>query len=666
MAFQQTQTPEGEVAFSIPSLHKGAWTHASPLSTPDGYAPVMTNFDLPAGIPTTMYGDSDFIATAWTGASTKAVGFAERRIPGSTTAYILALNDGTVWVWVSSWTQLRSGLSTTSGLWWSWVQYGTDTVMTNQYDGVFRYDGDTFVPIGAKPIAQMESDEASLWAGETADTTNFREGAQSMYAESSGAQTTLTFTPASNFDAVTGRLSAAAYASDKSPGTDFYHFKVMFSNTGTIDTTNTRVLLTDGSAVTLNFPYTTWDSDRSGTALTNPPVAGTWYDVYLPALDGTDSGTFNAANIDTFAFAVDTSAGTLRMNVDDFYVIYATTMPAVQYLEEWKNILFGARTTANPDSYFFSKDRAPDEYNSLATSPVKTKGGVLTGLKKFYNQLVVPTEHSIHSLSGSIQGRTYPTYLFDVQEVTDEGGFSSQRSIVKAQSKLFGLYQREIVVYNGTGITKLSYPIDETLALIDDADLEMCVGDRFRSKNQLWWTYRRSGQSVNDRIAKYDYVNDAFLPTEGLSTPIVHRTFSSGVERLLTFDETNRKVKRENDSASLTFHGTAIAATLELPPVSASVALEWLEANLQYLSNTGNVTVAYRIAQHLRALAGAAYTTLPAGTIDQAVAGELGLLKIADRSPLLQLRLTTSGVRMQLQPPVIIRARAVFGQARFV
>ena len=661
MAFETQAWQEGGSKYVIPVLNKGAWTHSSALSTPPGFAPVMTNFDLPGDIPTTMYGNSDFIATAWTGAATKVLGFAERRIAGSTTAYLLFLDDGTAWVWVSSWTQLRSNLATSG--WWSWIQYGTDVFVTNTTDGVYRFDGDTLVPIGAKPIAQMESDEAALWAGETAETTNFREGAQSMYVESTGAQVTMTFTPAANFNAVAGRHSAVAYETDKSPGTDFYHFKVMFNNTGTIDTTNTRVLLTDGDGDSLNFPFTVWDSDKDGTAAVTP-VAGTWYDIYLPALDGTETATFNAANIDTFAFAVDTSAGTLRMHCDDFYVVYNNTMPNVQYLEEWKNILFGARTTANLDTYFFSKVAAPDEYNTLAKSTLKTKGGIVTGLKKFYNQLVVSTEHSIHSLSGSTQGRTYPTYLFDVQEVTDEGGFSSHRGIVKAGNRLFGLYQREFLAYNGTGVQKVSYPVDVTVALIDDANLDLTVGDRFRAKNEIWWTYRRSGQSANDRILRYNYVLDAWLPTEGLSTPIVHRTFISGAERLLTFDETNRKVKRENDSAVFTFHGTNIAATLELPPLINDTPMEWVEILLQYLTNTGSVTVAYRVAQHLRELAAASYTTL--GTINQAVAGELGRILTGDRSPIFQLRLTTAGVRMQLQPPITVYAQGVHGDARYV
>src|SRR3990167_3883315 len=401
MAFQVTSGQDGKAVYTIHDVKRGAWTHASPLSTPDGFVPVMTNFDLPGGIPTSMFGNVAFIPTAWPNDSGVVNLLCDRRVAGSEPTIILATTAGIVYYWTgAAWTELRRGLDTTATTWWSKVQYGTDLFISNPVDGVHRYDGDTLVPIGAKPIAQMESDEASLWAGETADTTNYREGAQSMYVESSGAQTTMTFTPAANFDAVTGRFSAQAYASDKSPGTDFYHFKALFTNTGTIDTTNTRVLMTDGSAVTLNFPFTVWDSDRSGTAMPTP-VAGTWYDVYLPALDGTEGGTFDATNIDTFAFAVDTSAGTLRINVDDFYVIYDTTMPAVQVLAEWKNMLWGGDGTgaANRDTVYFSKVQAPDEFNTTASFPMKAYGEKVTSHKNFYNQLTIIADN--HVFTGS-------------------------------------------------------------------------------------------------------------------------------------------------------------------------------------------------------------------------------------------------------------------------
>lgn len=658
-AWQVQDGEEGQIRLVLPSVRRGAWTHSSIESVPPEFTPVFTHWDLPGGVPTTMYGDSDFIATAWTsGWGSTLNGAFIYRVAGSDPVLIITTTGGYAGQWTgSAWAELRNSLTTTATDFWTGRQFGTDLFITNRTDGIYRWDANTLVPIGAKPIAQMESDEASLWASETADTTNYREGAQAMYVESSGTQATMTFTPTANFDAVDGRFSATDYISDKSPGTDFYHFKVMFNNTGTIDTTNTRVLMTDGAAVTLNFPFTTWDQDRDGTAMTNPPVAGTWYDVYLPPVDATDSGTFNAANIDTFAFAVDTSAGTLRMHCDDFYVIYNNTMPAVQYLEEWKNILWGGDQTgaANRDTLHFSKVQAPDEYNTLATFPIKAFGERVTALKNYYNQLTIGSDNHVFTISGSSAGYTYPAYLFDINEVTDEVGISSHRSVVKAKNHLWWWWQKQICKYNGTTVEKASYPVDVTTAGVEDDSLWEIVGAPFRRLNQLWWTYPRDGETANDRILRYDLEMEAWLPTEGITTPLLLQTFVSDAETFLTFTAATRLVKQQAATSSLAFSGTNIAATWEMPPIHLEGdTLEQVVGWLNYLTNTGTLTVAYRVADHLRALPAASYTTLE--SVNQAVAGELGRIRIDDRAPWLQIRLTTSGVRAAVQLPFVIDA----------
>ena len=65
MSWQIESGDEGLIRAILSSVRKGAWTHSSVASTPPEFTPVFTNWDLPGGIPTTMYGDADFIATAW-------------------------------------------------------------------------------------------------------------------------------------------------------------------------------------------------------------------------------------------------------------------------------------------------------------------------------------------------------------------------------------------------------------------------------------------------------------------------------------------------------------------------------------------------------------------------------------------------------------------------
>jgi len=665
---QVSQDEQGFVRFSVLSLAKGAWTHLSPLSTPEGFAPTFTNFDLPGGIPTSMYGDSDFIATAWPAAWGNATLLCKRKIAGSDPTTILAGIGGYVGYWTgAAWVELRNGLST-GGLQWSWVQYGTDLFISNLTDGIYRYDGDTLMPVGAKPIAQAELDEAALWTNETPDAVNFKEGIGSVYVTSGnpGASAALTFTPATTMDVATGRLSARTYAVTKATGSDCFHFSFKLSNGAgsTVTDTTTTFTITDTLGKSLAWGANLWRTGKSTSAAVVAVNDNNWHEVWLFPVEATEVATFNPTLCATFKWIVTTSAGQTNINVEDIYVTYVVTMPAVAYLAEWKNILWGARTTANPDSYFFSKVSGPDEYSGTATNPIKAKGEAITGLANFYNQLTITVDHSVHSLSATNITSPYPAYLFDNQQVTDEAGCSSHHSIVKAINRLWWLYQREMVSYNGTGVVKESLPIDVTLALIDEANLDRTVGAKCRSLNQLWWSYRRSGEGANDRIIRYDYVAGAWLPCEGISTPLLLQSYASGSEKLLTVNNTTRKIKKQADSASLAFSGTNIEGTICLPPMSTDTALQWIEAYIRYLTNTGTLTVAYRIVDSYRALAAAGYTTMEA--INQALPGELNQLRIGDQGTVCQIRLTTSGVRAQIQPPITVTTIPLSPGQRYV
>lgn len=645
---------DGTVLFTFSDVNKGLWSFTSPASAPDSFATQIDNLDLPGGVVTSMPGDGVNNDVAYDAASTvtlhcdykSSTGGAPVNVIGTSLGKIITVTGTTA-------TVLRPGFSTAAGIWWSHVQYGTDLFIANPTDGVWRYDNNTLVPIGAKPIAQMESDEAALWAGETADTTNYKEGVQAMYVESTGAQTTMTFTPASNFNAVAGRLGAINYETDKSPGTDFYHFWVLFTNTGTVDTTNTRLLLTDGDGDTLNFPMTVWLTSKSssGTAITATPTNGTWYEIWCEANDGTETLTFDATNIDTFAFAVDTSAGTRRMIVDDFYVVYAQTMPAVQILAEWKNILFGF----NGDTYYFSPAGAPDEYDTNANDVLKSGGDAVTGVKMFFNQLTVGMDSRVVTLSGSVVGQTYPQYEFDINEVTDEFGISSHRSIVKGGNKLWWFWKQQICSYNGTSVTKVSYPLDVYFTVDENAE-QFVIGAPYYKRNQLWWTWRRSGQSANDRVIRYDLQLGAWLPVTGLTTPTIFRTTASGAEKLLTIDETSRKIYAQDHSSNLSFVGTSVEYALELPACYVpATSISWILAWLMWQSNTGAMTVQYRQGDTLLDLIAASYST--AETVTMTAAGEYGKEQIGERSVWLQIKFASSGTKMQLQPPFIVRGR---------
>ncbi len=661
---RQTINDDGTVEFAIEAPLKGIWKHRSPLATQPQQAIDLDNVALVGDLLTAQVGDSKFISTAWGASSDKILLLADRRIAGSDPVTIIATDAGEVYYWSgAAWVMLRKGLSE-AGQWWSQQQYGTDLFVANTNDGVYRYDGTSFLPIGAKLITAC--DTTTDWSNATQDTSDFREGTASNKVQSAnpGASSVLTYNPSAAIDTSTGRLSARTYALTKAAGTDCYHFKVKFSNGSgsTITAATTTFVVTDTGSKTLTWAATLWYADRSKSAAISL-TSDSWQDAYCFPADATESATFNPAIVDKLEWKVTTSSGQTYMLIDDVYSIYVSTMPNVQYLAEWRNILFGGYTTAAPDSIYWSKVRAPDEWTALAIAPIKAGGDKVTALASFFHQLTIGTDHHVHTLSGSIIGQTYPAYLFDINEVTDECGISSHRSVVKSGNQLFWFYQTNIFSYKGTAVEKVSYAIDPLLATIDLTNLQATVGRRYRPTNEIWWTWRRSGQSANDRVLRWHTVYEGFL-TSTLTTPLIGVTYSSGAEKLLTVDETNRFIYAENDTTVYTRFGANLVTTIELPALGLpGLALEWQEAQLAYLSNTGTLTVGYRLADHLRALSGTSYTTID--TVNTAATDEYGRIRLGYQGKVFQLKLTITAQALELQFPIMVRARVLGGERTF-
>lgn len=659
--------PQGDfqrTVFEAPM--RGVWTHESPLSSPAGMTPTLTNCELFGDVVRSMLGNAKFIASAWpSGAITLLVDY---RSPTADPVILLGSTSGIIWRWDAgggTWVTLRQGLSTTATLWWATQQYGTDLFMTNPTDGVYRWDGTALLPIGAKLITRCEASEAGDWTNETTDAVNFQEGLGAMKVAGGGAPSVLTYNPAAAIDTATPRLSAPTYALTKATGTDCYHFKVKFTNAAaggaTITAATTTFVITDTGAKSLTWPTTLWYTNRSKTA-TVSLTTNDWQDVYCFPADATEVATFNPTLVDKLEWKCTISAGATDMVIDDVYSIYQSTMPAVSYLAEWRNILFGARTTANPDALYWSATRAPDQWSALATAPIKGGGDSITALHAFFHQLTIGTDHHILTLSGSIIGQQYPAYLFDINEVTNECGISSHRSVVKVDNRLYFFYQSHIMRYTGTAVEDISYPIQETLLGLDASAVQYIVGARHRQTEQIWWTVRESGESANNLVVKYDYRHQAFLFSD-LGTPWFYLTYASSDERLLSIDDTNRFVYRQYDTTPGYDHfGADIGYVIESPPLGLpDAAQEWIEAYVQYLSKTGTLTFKYRLADHLRALAAATYVT--ADTINQAVADEYGRIRLGFPARFVQLRIEATGQPFVLQFPIVVRSR-MLGQER--
>jgi hypothetical protein len=666
---QAAEGQDGQLDFTIPTVAKGLWSNRSILSMAPGFVPGISNFDLDGGIPTSMKGDADMFlddagspaGVAWPNDGGTVNLLTYHRSATGTTTYILGTTAGIIYYWIGgathTWTILRQGLSTTATLWWAPQRYGTDLYISNPTDGIFRYDGTNLIPVGAKSIATCESGEAADWTNETANTTDFRQGTQGMYVDSGNgaAGSVLKYDPSAVMDTLNGRGSAKQYSLLKASAVDCYHMFIkmeVISGAGTLDTANTKIVFTDTAAKSLTFPFSTWKITKSITGTAADAAVNTFQEIFLWPTLATEVATFNPLILDKIELTVATNggAGVRRMTIDDIYCLYGTTMPACNYLGEWRNMLFGAI----PGTIYFSPENAPDEYNTLASLNIKSNGDLITGLKNFYNQLTITTETQVHTISGTVGSFAYPGYLFDINMVTDEIGCSSHRSIVKAAEKLYWWYNNSIAEYDGTNGRKISSPIDYSLLTLINSRKQFIVAAPFRIKNQIFWTYTATG-ATNNAVLRYDYVLGAFLETAGLITPLITQVYDGADEYLLTCNTTTRLVKKQGQTGVYTFSGTSIDYSLTLPPMLLpGVALEWNTAEIFYLDNTGSLVAGFRISEHLRDLSAASYST--AETINMANAGEYGKIRFGDRARFFQLKLTATAALVEIEFPLTVKA----------
>ena len=632
-------------------LYAGPWqgldTESPYMDIRENHLPVLQNVDLPAGVPTRIDGYIIHATSFDTG--TSVPNLLARYIPSSGNAfYITADESGQVYSHVSAGgapTVIRTGLSTTADLYWTHAAVADYLIIANPTDGNYKWDGTRLIPLGAKYIADMETAEDATWSGGATSTT-VREGTQSRTHTTTGTAVTMTLTPATAWDLTDGLLSAQDYSTT----TSRIHFYINFDTVTGLDLTTTFIRFG-------NVANDAYFQAAASVANWGTLVAG-WNRVQIPKSSFATTGAPSWASIAMMSLVTDSTGATIIAIWDDVYLRYsdAQTMPSVQYVTGWKNMVIGARSSADPSNFFYSKVSAPDEYSATSSTPVsEDDGDTITGLHPYYNQVLITKDNSVQSISGTVAGTVYPNYNFDLILVSTEHGGSSHRALVQAGHYIYIWWRGEIFRYNGTGTEKISRQVDPTLATTNMARLFAIVGARRRVLNQIKWYYPDGAATTNTSSIVYDYLNEGFLVATGhIAMNQAEQVFESGIEYFLTTESTTGIVRRQDSGAD--YAGVAITARVAMPWVSAGRPDQlkyWDEVYVPYETNTGNLLVEYRLADHPREMAAASFVT--AGTINQATAGEHGRVFIGDRGVWIQLRLSTVDARMTLFPPMILR-----------
>lgn len=651
---------EEKLIITLYDLRRGLDTTSSPIAIAEGHVPGIQNMNIDGGFPTRIGGSTLHDTSMDTEDGNAAIWFA-RYTPaasGGTARYLWGERDGTVRYWNAAGdvsVHVFQHLSTYSaGDWSSHVEFADYLIVSDTTNGNWKWNDSTYLPVGAKSIATMESGEDSQWANETAETTTIVGGIQSYKTGNiaAGGDLTLTFTPTANINFATPLLSATNYTVANSK----LGFFVRTDNASEFEEAVSSVVITDGSAATLTEVATGWIDQATGSAVVL--ADDTWFRVELPLTDMTDSGSFDLTDVDTIAFKFSNDNGaaeTIECFIDQCYLIYTTTIPAGAINEQYRNMFLTSASTANPSEVNYSKISAPDEWDAAAILPISDNDGQnVTGFHNYFDQMVVTKDNSIHTLAVKTTGTTYPSYTWGTRRVTTEHGCSSHRTLLEAAGRLYMLWQQSIYVFEGLGTKKISYIVDPTLEDRAQATLDEAVMAQLRDQNLifLWWPGTGDGTNANSLM--YNHQEQAFLAGSGQVMAIAETVFDTGIEYLVTCDESGNFLAQDTGTD---FNGSTITAFVTMPWVSGGRNEEmksWDEVLVQYQTNTGNLIAEYRIADHPREFDAASYTT--ASTIAMDAAGNLGRVFVGTNSRWIQFRFRTAGAAVSIYWPVVIKA----------
>jgi len=244
-----------------------------------------------------------------------------------------------------------------------------------------------------------------------------------------------------------------------------------------------------------------------------------YYGMSFPAGYGITSFAFyrsGAGQVDLFGTTF--SPVTAGSTFVDFSPLSTRPMPeslwftlAPKYLEIFNNQLVMAGFSSMLSTVYWSDIGEPESVLPEYFAEVRTNDGdVVRGLKSYSNDLIINKQKSFHRLSG-----TNPNN-FTLQQISDQYGTLSNRSMVVYNNLLLFLDSKGIIKYNGANIEVLSNRVESTINRINvPAAIENATAIHFRKYNEVWFSFPVDDSLVNNHTLVYDYLADAWAEYDG-------------------------------------------------------------------------------------------------------------------------------------------------------
>lgn len=194
------------------------------------------------------------------------------------------------------------------------------------------------------------------------------------------------------------------------------------------------------------------------------------------------------------------------------------------YLETWNNRLWMAQKTTG--RLYYSEIDDPQKILAENYEAFYTENADFTGIKGFDEQLLVFFEKGIYRVTG------YDNW--DIQQISDEFGAISDKTIVSFREQVWFMDQNQIIQYDGANFTNVGMRVKNYLDLMDIPTAKLKAWSYFNdARNEVWFGIPFGSTNIN-RILVYDYVVDSWtvftLPASfGFSSIVGDLNFSGQV-----------------------------------------------------------------------------------------------------------------------------------------
>lgn len=192
-------------------------------------------------------------------------------------------------------------------------------------------------------------------------------------------------------------------------------------------------------------------------------------------------------------------------------------------IEQFQNQMFLAGNTSQPDTVYYSRIGELEKIDNDAFFDVRIDDGdIVSCLKAYFTQLIIFKTESIFSLAGDNPDN------FSVVEVTDQYGCLSSRAVAVFNQRMWFLDRKGVCEYNGANTETVSNPVEPffqrmNIAAARSTAMMLHVKDR----NEVWCVIPIDQSSVNNFIAIYDYLADAWY-FRTLNAPTALANFNLG------------------------------------------------------------------------------------------------------------------------------------------